>query len=375
MSTESLSEIDAKVKKSLEHTAFECSSLKPLSGGSVNWAYLLTLSKPLDNGAAEVMVKHGETHMMSKPEVALTLVRCRIESECLRCLSDSTFAGKADSTSPYNITVRTPKFYHNDVENANQFLEYLPNGTTLKDYIMKYYAAPTSESAEPEARQIGKSLGSWLRSLVRWGASHPELRAAAAENIEAQTFRHMLEFLWLGERVKEYPAILGCAKETFAEVEKAAAAEMRDETTLQVVHGDFWTGNVLMPDAPIRKGMAVPVLIIDWEMAHLGVPNLDLGEMIAEMYTIWLYKSIPAALWMMEAFVGAYGEVTEEHAFRTAIQVGAHIVCVTSTVGWGPPEQVEEAVGIGRDIIVHAWGKNRSWFEKGELACIFRQVP
>lgn len=116
------------------------------------------------------------------------------------------------------------------------------------------------------------------------------------------------------------------------------------------------------------------MLIIDWEMAHLGVPNLDFGEMIAELYTIWLYRRIPAALWIMEEFVSAYSEVSQEHAFRTAIQVGAHIVCITSIVGWGTPKEVEKAVVAGRDIIVHAWEKDRSWFEKSDLACIFRQA-
>lgn len=116
------------------------------------------------------------------------------------------------------------------------------------------------------------------------------------------------------------------------------------------------------------------MLVIDWEMAHLGVPNLDFGEMIAELYTIWLYKRVPAALWIMEAFVDAHGEVSLGHAFRTAVQVGAHIVCVTSIVGWGAPNEIEKAVVVGKDIIVHAWEKDRAWFEEGDLACIFRQV-
>lgn len=68
--------IDIKVKKSLEGTRFESSSLTPLSGGSVNWTYHATLAEPLEDGVTEVMVKHGETHMMTKPEVALTLIRC-----------------------------------------------------------------------------------------------------------------------------------------------------------------------------------------------------------------------------------------------------------------------------------------------------------
>lgn len=76
MVTTDPSEIDVKVKKSLEGTAFESSALKPLLGGTVNWTYLATLLKPLDDGTTEVIVKHGERHMMTKPEFALTLIRC-----------------------------------------------------------------------------------------------------------------------------------------------------------------------------------------------------------------------------------------------------------------------------------------------------------
>lgn len=157
-------------------------------------------------------------------------------------MSDSPFAGKPDPTEPQDVVVRTPKFYHYDEQGTNQFLEYLPKGISLKDYILKYYDGPGSESLEPEARRIGESLGSWLKSFTQWSSSHPELRVTAAENGEAQGFRHMLEFGWLAERVEQYPAILSDAKDIFVEVEKAAAAEIQDGSRLQVVHGDFWTG-------------------------------------------------------------------------------------------------------------------------------------
>lgn len=68
------------------------------------------------------------------------------------------------------------------------------------------------------------------------------MRSIAAENVEAQGFRHMLEFGWLAERVLQYPTALSDAEDVFVEVEKAAAAEIRDGSKLQVVHGDFWTG-------------------------------------------------------------------------------------------------------------------------------------
>lgn len=70
------SDIDIKVKDSLKGTRFEASELASLSGGSVNWTYVATLAQPLEDGTRQVMVKHGETHMMTKPDFALTLIRC-----------------------------------------------------------------------------------------------------------------------------------------------------------------------------------------------------------------------------------------------------------------------------------------------------------
>jgi hypothetical protein len=69
-------DIDAKVQKSLEGTPFASSSLKKLSGGSVNWIYHAKLAKPLEDGTLEVAVKHGERHMATKPDFELDLLRC-----------------------------------------------------------------------------------------------------------------------------------------------------------------------------------------------------------------------------------------------------------------------------------------------------------
>ena len=118
----------------------------------------------------------------------------------------------------------------------------------------------------------------------------------------------------------------------------------------------------------------MPVFVIDWEIAHLGVLSIDYGQMMAELYALWLYKGITAGLWVMEGYADAYGDVSEAFAFRAAIQMGTHLLCITTTFpGWGTPQRVEDVACVGRDIIVHAWEKDRDWFEKSELACLFRR--
>lgn len=163
------------------------------------------------------------------------------EIECFKRLSETPIIGKTDQGDSHSITVRTPKYYHYDEANANQILEFMPQGITLKDYVPKYYPE-SSDSSEPEAREIGKTLGSWLKGFHQLAANHADFRAVAEKNGQGQFFRHLVTFAWLKDRVEQYPAVLGDAKDIFAEVEQAVTAELKDPSKTQVIHGDFWTG-------------------------------------------------------------------------------------------------------------------------------------
>jgi hypothetical protein len=125
----------------------------------------------------------------------------------------------------------------------------------------------------------------------------------------------------------------------------------------------------------MEEGSDIPLFVIDWECAQLGLPSIDIGQMMAEMYALSLYKSIEAGLWLLQGFVEAYRLTSLDFAFRACIQMGAHLLCITSMFpGWGSPQQVEEVITMGRDIIVHAWEKDRAWFEGGDIACIFAAI-
>jgi hypothetical protein len=110
-------------------------------------------------------------------------------------------------------------------------------------------------------------------------------------------------------------------------------------------------------------------------MAQLGVHALDHGEMIGELYALWLYKKIDAGLWMIQDYAEGLGEQSETSSWRSVCQIGCHLVTFgTLAPGWGTPEQVEDVARLGRDIVLHAWRRDRKWFEKSELACFFAQV-
>ncbi|KAI1465003.1 kinase-like domain-containing protein [Daldinia caldariorum] len=372
MTPESREEVTSKVLESLKGTPYEASSLDILSGGTANFIYRATLAHPLADGTKDVAVKHSEDYIASSPDFKLTLSRCRIEEECLKALSAFSVVGKADEDKSYNFIVRTPKFYHFDEGNNTQIQELLGDGIDLKMHTLEILDGSDPEEMENRSLQLGKALGRWLKGFHSWAAQQHELRVTVAANKELQGLKHMINFSWLLDRAKQFTSVLGGAEDVFKEVGKMAAAELEDDSQLQVIHGDFWTGNILLPKAPIQKGVDVPIFVIDWEMSQIGKPSLDVGQMIAELYELKIYKGKAAGLFMTQGFIEGYGPVSEDFAFRTAIQVGAHLISFGMSVqGWGSVEQVEECGRFGRDIITHAWEKDRRWFEESDLACLF----
>ncbi|KAI0194991.1 kinase-like domain-containing protein [Astrocystis sublimbata] len=344
-----------------------------LSGGTANFIYLAHLRKPLADDTSQVLIKHSEDYIANSPSFSLTLFRCRIEAECLKALSRFTIQGKVGPRENPNFTVGTPKLYHFDEQNSTQIQEVLRNGKDLKTYFLSANSTETTNIARPQCHQLGRALGRWLRDFHTWSATQIKLREVVAGNTDLQQLKHFINYSWLLDRVEQFPKILSEAKEVFEKVKDMAASELGDESALQVIHGDFWTGNVLLPDSPIRgSGDDLTLFVIDWEMSQLGLPNLDLGQMIAELYELKLYKNITASLWTAQGFIEGYGAVSNDFAFRTLIQTGAHLISFgTSVQGWGTPEQVEMVARTGRDIIVHAWRKDLEWFLRGDLACLF----
>lgn len=111
---------------------------------------------------------------------------------------------------------------------------------------------------------------------------------------------------------------------------------------------------------------------MDWESCQLGLRPLDVGQMIAELYELSLFKDIDEGKWLIEGFAAGYGDIDDGFAYRTALHVGTHLICWGSRVtGWGSEEQVQQVVGKGKELILRAWHKDRAWFEAGDLACLF----
>lgn len=166
----------------------------------------------------------------------------RVEEECLRALSNFAVEGKAALPGEINFLVRTPKFYHFDEQNNTQVQEILPNGKDLKTYILGTYSANTPDAVRPQCLQLGRALGRWLHNFHAWSKTQEGLRRIVAGNTDMRGLKLTINFSWLLDRIEKYPSILGESRDVFEKVRDMATRELEDESRLQVVHGDFWTG-------------------------------------------------------------------------------------------------------------------------------------
>lgn len=271
-------------------------------------------------------------------------------------------------------SVSTPAVYLFNKDTNTQVQEYLPNAVSLKNYALEHYAAPTSPACRHQCQQLGRGLGAWLRSFHDWSSrpQQADLREVLAGNKPMQALKLMINYRGLVGMADQHPTILGDVKADLQAIHDMAAAELSDEAALHVIHGDFWTGNVLLPNEPIKDGTQTPIRIIDWEMGQLGVRPLDLGQMIAELWQLKLYKDIDAGEWLVENFAEGYGTLSDDDAFRAIVHVAVHLICFGSRVpGWGTPEQNVRLVETGKEVLLKAWGKDREWFKGHVLGSLF----
>ncbi|KAG6004396.1 hypothetical protein E4U21_001116 [Claviceps maximensis] len=374
--------IEAAIREGLSGTQYAVLSLMPLSGGTANFIYRAELETRLANGAAEVLVKHGEGYVAQNPEFALTRLRCEIEVESLRLLSCSF-----PNVSWQAYDVGTPRVFFFDAQTSTQIQEYLPNAINLKAYAIRHYHSSTRRDAKPQCVQLGQALGRWLRAFHGGGGGRDgqdaqktqerkTMRELLGRNSEMRALKKTINYDRLLLQMDAFPGLVGsCERSVVQDITDMAAAEMRDESRLDVVHGDFWTGNILLPDTAIQTDApaptATPIRIIDWELAHLGIQPQDVGQLIAELWLLKLYRDIEAGVWIIQGFVDGYGKTETSAALRALLHVGAHLVCWGSTTpGWGTRRQNEEVARVGWRVLFAAWAGKVSAFEGHELECV-----
>lgn len=159
------------------------------------------------------------------------------EEECLQALQ------KLPRATSQSCSVRTPRSYYFDPASSTQVQEYLPSSLDLKSYALKYFSPATPESERPGVLEIGRGLGKWLRGFHDWAASPEQgaLRDRVRLNREMQGIKFTYNYESLLWRLEKFPFLID-SKIVFEKIIAKVKAELVDESQLQIIHGDFWTG-------------------------------------------------------------------------------------------------------------------------------------
>ncbi|KAF2671864.1 hypothetical protein BT63DRAFT_422377 [Microthyrium microscopicum] len=269
-----------------------------------------------------------------------------------------------------NVTITVPRLYHFVSESNTQVQEDLFATIDLETYLK------ARKLTQQQCNRLGKSLGAWTKAFHSWGAAPEQesLREQMKGNVAMKDLKFWLNY---GASVKSAIDRYSDTLEPCRKVLEEAGTEV-EKGAKTLLHGDFWTGNILLPNKAFPANeTALSLHVIDWELSHVGSIVYDLGQLIGTLVELSHSRGIKPAEWIVDSFLEGYGRIEEEVAFQIAIHVGAHLICwIKRGPPTRPPEVMkrgESLLGIGRDFILNGWANDRQFFEGTVLACLFKR--
>ncbi|KAF5001011.1 hypothetical protein F66182_16226 [Fusarium sp. NRRL 66182] len=177
---------------------------------------------------------------------------------------------------------------------------------------------------------IGHQLGFWLRSFHNWSLTPEQvaLRAQVWQNDHMRELKYSFTYGSVLKALENFPELLKSHKETLDTIGDFLAKEDQRMSKeggdgYSVLHGDFWSGNILIDNAGWREppllGRTNELFVIDWEFSHFGHRSCDLGQIVGDLYERKIYGNFDTAISIMKGVIDGYGTLSDEMAFRTAI--------------------------------------------------------
>ncbi|GME42237.1 Phosphotransferase enzyme family protein [Neofusicoccum parvum] len=328
----------------LNSAEIDFTSVEPLSGGTGNFVWRLTLP----SGETRV-VKHAEPYVKANPAIPFNVDRTTFEANALSLLPQTL---SSTQPTPSHPTVRLPTLHHSDPDAAILIL------SDCGPHNLKA-AYPTLPA--PSIHAIGASLGTWLAQLHH---RTPALFRSRDNTTAKSIYRHA--YANLATAFEKYGLDAGLARAVNDDFGVRLATD--DEC---LCHGDFWPGNVLVRDEPAR---GKTLSVVDWEMTRRGTGATDVAQFAAEAWLLDRFcggKGLVGAF--LEAYVGAVGGGKgAEWVRRVVVHFGVHVAFWPTRVEWCGVEETGELVKVGREYLVA--GREADWdvVKKGPLAPVLR---
>ncbi|EPE02292.1 phosphotransferase enzyme family protein [Ophiostoma piceae UAMH 11346] len=376
-------ELKTSLLAQLASTPFACTSLLELTNGTTNFVFRGQLQESRGANAATVIIKHTTGYAAANKDFAIDVTRSRFEETMLDALK--AFQNESGHSTATTFTARAPELLWFNRETNTQVLQDFADAIDLKASLLASAADKQHPlSSQKAAHSVGYALGEWLHSFHAWTAAPEQvsLRDTVAANEPMRKLKHQITYDALVRIVSPFDVAendLAVLKEVQASavVDFQRLPHIADSSHWGIIHGDFWSGNVLLP-----SDLKDPRLfVVDWEFAQYGHRAYDVGQLIGDLLERDHFRGAKAALDILAGFSEGYGlpslsKKDRDLLYRTAIHAGVHLICsmirrAPSGPLPGTQEQVGEAIRLGVNLIVRGWTKDEEWFKSSVFKPLF----
>lgn len=354
------------IQSLLSPTPYACTSLVPLKGGYANTTLRGTLTNPLQDGSKTVVVKHTKDIQLTE-DFKLEAVRLDFENEMLHTARQAIRIEVANS-----VIIGIPEVYYYD--RRNKILVMQDAGVGVKDLKNSLLAG---EISAKQADIIGEALARFSSRLHSWGKTESHLYEDIQKHRQATNVYTWATYGRLAETIGMVSdGSLEAYREIFHQAHQVMSSEIRDSANSVIIHGDYWTGNILVSldqdDMPIG---VKSLYVIDWEISRVGPALFDIGQMSAEIFLVNHFRQKTEATRLLDAFLGNYEGLTSLNArCKMAVHFGTHLVVWPIRVpGWGTTKEVEECAKLGAQFIEKGLQGDVEWLKESVLGEMFRR--
>ncbi|KAG0093340.1 hypothetical protein BGZ93_004494 [Podila epicladia] len=346
-------------------------AVKKLSGGNANYVYRGTIAEPradLFGGRYTVVIKHAADHSASQRQMSLYIERMVFEQTVLGIVADASDNNK-EGESIETANVKVPRVLYWDHENNIVIQEDAGmESTHLKEFISSHAQPPSPMLA----KEIGGSLGEFIARLHLYGIRHrSELYPNKMANTEALSLSRLILYDQFPKAASKYMVDQPQFDRDVINLASKWGGDRLMNEPETLAHGDFWPGNFLV-DSATGEGNEITIkrmYIVDWEISRYAPAAMDLGQFIAEAFSLNKYRHPCEELMtsFLEAYCKIYGDRLTTTDLKTAvIHCGGHLMSWTPYTGWfkedeGHDAKAKEITLIGAEFIKRAWIEDWAW--------------
>jgi len=203
---------------------------------------------------------------------------------------------------PDPVTINIPAVYYYD--GKHKVLVMQDAGAGVKDLRASLLAG---EINSKKADVIGCVIAKFASKIHAWSKTQPQLCEDIRKHRQATTVALWAAYGRLaitigmvsGGALEEY-------REAFEQTQLVMTKEMQDSANCGIIHGDYWTRNILVSLDATNKELGLEPYVIDWEVSKVAPPLFDIGKISAEIYAVNHFRQIPEAISLLHSFLSSY---------------------------------------------------------------------